>query len=76
MARPSTSGRATTTAYSGSPTEYVPYDGLPSGNVGQHIPHRVPCLSKARKLIGYSAVHPLEEGLQETIAFGLEPGAA
>lgn len=53
---------------SDSTVTHIPYDKLPSGGFHQHIPWKTPNLSKARKLIGYTAVHPLEECLQEMVA--------
>ncbi len=44
-----------------SPIETVPVEY-------EIVPSRVPCLSKARQLIGYSAVHPVEDSIREIVA--------
>lgn len=62
--------------HSDSSVEYIPYDRLPYGDFQRHMPYKVPCLSKARQLIGYSAVHPLEETLQEIVTLGPDPDAS
>ena len=46
---------------SDSTVESLPYDFEP-------IPSRIPCLSKARRLIGYSAVHPVADSIREMAA--------
>jgi len=61
---------------SDSSVECIPYDRLPYGDLQQHMPYKVPCLSKARQLIGYSAVHPLEESVREIVALGPDPETA
>jgi UDP-glucose 4-epimerase len=48
---------------SDSTIENVPYDF-------DMVPSRVPCLSKARQLIGYAAVHPVEQSLREILDLG------
>lgn len=55
--------------HSDSSIELIPYDRLPYGEAWQqHIPYKVPCLDRARQLIGYAAVHPVEESLHEIVA--------
>ena len=53
-----------TVTISDSAIETVPYEF-------DVVPSRVPCLSKARQLIGYSAVHPVRDSIREIVA--LEP---
>jgi len=57
------------TTRSDSTVESVPYDSEP-------IPSRIPCLSKARQLIGYSAVHPVEDSIGEMAALADDGGTA
>ncbi len=55
-----------TVTISDSAIEMVPYEY-------DMVPSRVPCLSKARRLIGYSAVHPVRDSIREIVA--LDDGA-
>jgi UDP-glucose 4-epimerase len=57
------------TTGSDSTVESVAYDY-------ETIPSRIPCLSKARRLIGYSAVHPVEESIREMAALADDGNSA
>ena len=57
-----------TVTHSDSPLEYIPYERVLAGEIQQHIPWKTPSLSKARKLIGFAAAHPVEECLHEILA--------
>ena len=55
-----------------SAIEMVPYEY-------DIVPSCVPCLSKARRLIGYSAVHPVRDSIREIVALddgAITPGLA
>lgn len=58
-------GLVKSVVHSDSPVERIPHEHLPFGEYQRHIPWKTPCLSKARKLIGYAAAHPIEECLHE-----------
>ena len=53
---------------SDSAIETVPYDY-------EMVPSRVPCLSKARRLIGFCAVHPVRDSIREIVALDDGGGA-
>ena len=61
---------------SDSSMTHISYDRLPSGDFHRHIPWKTPNLSKARKLIGYSQVHAIEECLHDIVALDSDPGIA
>ena len=61
--------------HSESPVTRTPYDQLPMGEYQRHIPWKTPNLSKARKLVGYSPVHSIQECLHEIVALGDGPGS-
>lgn len=55
-------------SHSPSPVEHIPYEDLPLAGFQRHIPWKTPCLSKARKLVGYAASHAVDECLHEVVA--------
>lgn len=57
------------TTGSDSAVESVAYDF-------ETIPSRIPCLAKARRLIGYSAVHPVEDSIREMVALADDDNTA
>jgi UDP-glucose 4-epimerase len=61
-------GLVRTVTHSDSPVEHVPFERVLGGEYQRHIPWKTPNLAKARKLIGYTAAHPIDECLQEMLA--------
>ncbi|MFC1525580.1 NAD-dependent epimerase/dehydratase family protein [Candidatus Latescibacterota bacterium] len=67
---------AKSATHSDSPVSHIPFEHLPMGEYQRHHPWKTPSLSKARKLIGYAAVHPIDECLREIVALDDNPGLA
>lgn len=62
-----------TISHSPSTVELVPFEDMPLAGFQRHIPWKTPCLSKARKLVGYAPSHGIEECLHEVVALGGAP---
>ena len=59
-----------TVTHRDSGVEYIPYERVLAGEIQRHIPWKTPCLTKARKLIGFAPAHAMNECLHEMLAFG------